>query len=51
MRALEELGRAQAEAATQAAGGGLTLTLPVVFVGVALILFGIYGWALQPLEH
>jgi hypothetical protein len=33
------------------AGGGLTLTLPVVFVGVALILFGIYGWAFQPLEH
>ena len=33
------------------AGGGLTLTLPVVFLGVALILFGIYGWALQPLEH
>jgi cytochrome c oxidase subunit 1 len=33
------------------AGGGLTLALPVVFVGVALILFGIYGWAFQPLEH
>ena len=33
------------------AGGGLTTTLPVVFVGVALVLFGIYGWAFQPLEH
>jgi hypothetical protein len=33
------------------AAGGLTTTLPVVFVGVALILFGIYGWAFQPLEH
>jgi cytochrome c oxidase subunit 1 len=33
------------------AGGGLTTTLPVVFLGVAVILFGIYGWAFQPLEH
>jgi hypothetical protein len=33
------------------AAGGLTTTLPVVFVGVAVTLFGIYGWAFQPLEH
>ena len=33
------------------AAGGLTTALPVVAVGVALILFGIYGWAFQPLEH
>jgi cytochrome c oxidase subunit 1 len=31
--------------------GGLTTTLPVVLAGVAVILFGIYGWAFQPLEH
>jgi cytochrome c oxidase subunit 1 len=33
------------------AAGGLTTTLPVVLVGVAVTLFGIYGWAFQPLEH
>ncbi|MDP2470617.1 MAG: cytochrome c oxidase subunit I [Candidatus Palauibacterales bacterium] len=33
------------------AAGGLTTTLPVLFVGVAVVLFGVYGWAFQPLEH
>ena len=33
------------------AAGALTTTLPVVFVGVGVLLFGVYGWALQPLEH
>ena len=31
--------------------GALTTTLPVVFVGVGVLLFGVYGWAFQPLEH
>ncbi len=33
------------------AAGALTTTLPVVFVGVGVLLFGVYGWAFQPLEH
>jgi len=33
------------------AGGGLTAFLPVALLGAAVILFGIYGWAFQPLEH
>jgi cytochrome c oxidase subunit 1 len=31
--------------------GGLTTVLPVVVLGAAGILFGVYGWAFQPLEH
>jgi cytochrome c oxidase subunit 1 len=33
------------------AAGALTTTFPVVFVGVGVLLFGVYGWAFQPLEH
>jgi cytochrome c oxidase subunit 1 len=33
------------------AAGGLTQALPVVFLGVAVMLFGIYGWAFEPLER
>jgi cytochrome c oxidase subunit 1 len=31
--------------------GGLSRALPVVFLGVAVVLFGIYGWAFEPLER
>jgi len=31
--------------------GGLTTMLPIVAVGAAGIVFGVYGWAFQPLEH
>jgi cytochrome c oxidase subunit 1 len=33
------------------AAGGIAASLPVVFAGVGVILFGVYGWAFQPLEH
>ena len=33
------------------ATGGLIGSLPIAGLGVAGILFGVYGWAFQPLEH
>jgi len=32
------------------AAGALTM-LPVVFAGLGIVVFGIYGWAFQPIDH
>ena len=32
------------------ASGAISRTLPIVFVGVAVLLFGVYRWAFEPFE-